>query len=268
MFNKNHATKRSSVWLAMLLIGLAAVSAGAQEQAPEGTSDAALDADAILERVNAAWQGDSFHGIIALEITLGGATKLHRLEVWTLGEALALVRVLEPEIDRNSGYLQLGDELWYYAPAIGSIKLPSIAIGDALFGAGPSLADISHGTLSDDYDVSVVGLPEGSDVPERYFMTLIPHLDAPVVYGKLELWVTTDDVMEQIIYYDQRGEVLQTAEFTDVIELGDRKVATTIVIEDSFGDRTIERIEDPQFDLALDATFFSIETFESWGEAE
>ncbi|GEM_PF-451592 len=268
MFNRTYRIGRPLVWLAMLLIGFAAISAGAQEQAPEGSSDAALDADAILERVNAAWQGDSFHGTIALEITLGSATKLHRLEVWTLGEELALVRVLEPEIDRDSGYLQLGDELWYYAPAIGSIKLPSIAIGDALFGAGPSLADISHGTLSDDYDVSVVGLPEGSDVPESYFLTLIPHLDAPVVYGKLELWITTDDVMERIVYYDQRGEVLQTAEFTDVIDLGDRKFATTIVIEGSFGDRTIERIEGPQFDLELDATFFSIETFESWGEAE
>jgi len=39
-----------------------------------------------------------------------------------------------------------------------------------------------------------------------------------------------------------------------------------ITIEDSYGDRTIERIENPQFDLDLDAMFFSLETFEAWGD--
>lgn len=269
--------KRSIVWLAILLIALTALPALAQEQTPQQGEETALDAEAILERVNAAWQGDSFHGTIRLEITLGGATKLHTLEVWTLGEELALIRVLEPEIDLNSGYLQLGDELWYYSPAVGSIKLPAMAIGDALFGAGPSLADLSHGTLSDDYDASVaIVSPEqdsneaegASEGRESFFLTLIPHLDAPVVYGKLEIWVTADYVMERLVYYDQRGDVLQTADFSDVVEMGDRKFATTILIEDSFGDRTIERIEQPQFDLELDAAFFSIETFEGWGDGE
>jgi len=237
--------------LAALLVGFSAI---AQEDV--------LGAETILDRVNSAWQGDSFHGIIALEIVLSGQTKSHKLEVWTLGEELALIRVLEPEVDLNSGYLQQGDELWYYSPAVGSIKLPAVAIGDALFGAGPSLEDLSHGTLSDDYDASVDVTDDG------FFLTLIPHLDAPVVYGKLEIWVTADYVMERLIYYDQRGDVLQTAEFSDVVEMEDRKFATTITIEDSFGDQTIERIDDPQFDLELDAAFFSIETFEGWGNGE
>jgi hypothetical protein len=250
--------------LAVLLIGFSAI---AQEDA--------LDAEAILDRVNSAWQGDSFHGIISLDIVLAGQTKSHKLEIWTLGEELALIRMLEPEIDFNSGYLQLDDELWYYSPVVGPVKLPAMAIGDALFGAGPSLEDLSRGTLSDNYDVSVVASPDGSgdhegasEGHEGFFLTLIPHLDAPVVYGKLEIWVTADDVMERLIYYDQRGDVLQTAIFSDVVEVGNRKFATTIIIEDAYGDRTIERIEGLQFDLELDATFFSIETFESWGDAE
>ncbi len=222
--------------------------------------DASPSAQEILDRVNETWQGDSFHGIIGLDIILSGQTKSHKLEVWTLGEELALIRILEPEIDLNSGYLQLGDELWFYSPDVGSIKLPSIALGDAVFGAGPSLEDLSRGTLSDDYDVAAENTETG------FFLTLIPHPDAPVVYGKLEIWVTSDFVMERLQYFDQRGEKLQTAVFSDVIVVGDRKFATTIVIEDAFGDRTIQRIEAPQFDLVLDAMFFRLETFEAWGE--
>jgi hypothetical protein len=224
----------------------------------------ALDAETILDRVNAAWQGDSFHGIMSLDIVLGGQTKSHKLEVWTLGEELALIRVLEPEIDRNSGYLQLGDELWYYSPAVGSIKLPTVALGDALFGAGPSLEDLSHGTLSDDYETTVEII--GSEGVSQYFLTLVPHPDAPVVYGKLEITVSADYVMEKLIYYDQREAVVQTATFTDIVDVGSRQFATTITIEDAYGDRTIERIENPQFDLELNALFFSLETFEAWGD--
>jgi len=97
-----------------------------------------------------------------------------------------------------------------------------------------------------------------------YFLTLIPHPDAPVVYGRLEIWVSADYVIEKLIYYDQRGDVLQTADFSDIIEVDKRKFATTIVIEDAYGDKTIQRIEEPQFDLELDASFFSFDTFDSW----
>jgi len=241
---------RIIVWTALLAVVLIGVSAIAQEDA--------LDAGAILSRVNSVWRGDSFHGVIGLDISLDGQTKSYKLEVWTLGQEQTLIRVLEPETDLNSGYLRLGDDLWYYSPAVGSIKLPSVALGDALFGAGPSLDDLSRGTLSDDYDATAESTETG------YFLTLIPHSDAPVVYGKLEIWVSADYVIEKLIYYDQRGEVLQTASFTDIIEVGGRKFSTMIVIEDAYGDKTIERIEDPQFDLELDASFFSLDTFDGW----
>lgn len=246
-----------------LLLVVAALLIGSGLPASAQVQTDSLTAEEILDRVNAAWLGDSFHGILSLDIVLGGQTKSHKLEVWTLGTELALIRVLEPEIDRNSGYLQTGDDLWYYAPGVGSIRLPSMAIGDALFGAGPSLEDLSHGTLSDDYDVALL---TSSDDVGKYFLTLTPHPDAPVVYGRLEISVSSDFVMETLVYYDQRGNVLQTATFSDVVAVGGRYVATTIVIEDAYGDRTVEHIEALQFDLHLDATFFSLDTFETWGD--
>jgi len=247
--------KRIRNALAFLML-LSAVAVSAQTQTES------MSAAEILDQVNSAWQGDSFHAILALDIVLGGQTKSHKLEVWTLGEELALVRVLEPKIDLDSGYLQLGNELWYYAPGIGAIELPSIAIGDALFGAGPSLQDLSHGTLSEEYETVAVGTESG------YFLTLVPNEDAPVVYGKLEISVTSDYIIEELVYYDQRGDVLQTAIFTDVTEEFGRKLAKTIVIEDAFGDRTVERIELAQFDIELDAMFFSLDTFKTWGADE
>jgi len=219
---------------------------------------AALSAEDVLDRVRTAWQGESFHAIVRLEITFAGATKRHALEVWTLGDDYALLRVLEPIDDAGSGYLQIKQELWYYAPAAGAaIQLPSMLLGDALFGAGPSLADLALDTLSDDFDVTADAVEGGTR------LSLVPHPDAPVVYGKLELTVTDEYVITQLVTYDQRGGVVRTATFSDVVEQGGRRVPTRVVVDDASGDRTVQQIVDPEFDLDLDAAFFTIERLES-----
>ena len=219
-------------------------------------SDVPLTADEILDRTRDAWRGDSFHGTLDLQIVLSGQTKSHVLEVWTLGEDLALVRIHHPAEDAGSGYLEADGKLWFYSPLVGNaIELPAVALGTALFGSGPSLDDMSHGTLSDDYNVTLSMIEDGG-----YFLTLIPHPTAPVVYGKLELNVTSEFVMERIVYYDQRGEVLRTALFTDVVDLDGRLVSTYIEIVDAAGDKTIERVIDPEFDLDIDASFFTLDS--------
>jgi len=215
-----------------------------------------LSADEILARARDAWRGESFHGTLSLEIVLSGQTKSHVLEVWTLGEDLTLVRIHEPVEDAGSGYLDANGELWYYSPLLGSaIELPAVALGQALFGSGPSLDDLSHGTLSDEFDVQVSALDD-----EGYSLTLVPHPDAPVVYGKLVIDISSEFVMREIVYYDQRDAILRTALFSDVIDIEGNLMPTTIEIIDATGDRTIERVIDPQFDLDLDASFFTLET--------
>ena len=217
-----------------------------------------LTADEILNRTREVWQGDSFHATLDLQVVLSGQTKSHVLEVWTLGEELALIRIHEPVEDAGAGYLEADGKLWYFSPMLGSaIELPSVALGTALFGTGPSLDDLSHGTLSEDYDTSVEHLED-----DGYFLTLIPHPDAPVVYGRLEIDVTAEFVMTRIVYYDQRGDVLRTAVFSEVTEVNGQLVPTHIEIEDASGDRTIQRVIDPEFNLEIDAGFFTVESLE------
>jgi len=82
-------------------------------------------------------QGESFHAVLRLDLTLSGQTESHVLEVWTLGEDYALIRILPPNPDAGTGYLKVKDDLWYYSPDVGmAIELPAIALGDALLGQG------------------------------------------------------------------------------------------------------------------------------------
>jgi hypothetical protein len=215
-------------------------------------------AEEVLDRTRAAWQGESFHGFAELDVAEGTQTSSFRVEIWTEGEEKALLRILEPEDQAGSGYLMTEDELWYYSPEIGTaVQLPSIALGSSVFGAGPALDDLFRSTLSEDYDVSMTADPSG------YALTLVPHPDTPVVYGQLEIEVRADYALEQIVYYDQRGNVLQTATFSDNVTLADRVLPTTIIIVEANGDTTVQRLIDPEFGVELDPSLFTVESLEN-----
>jgi len=217
-----------------------------------------LTAEQVLDRTRAAWQGDSFHGFAVLDVTQGSQTSSYRFEVWTKGENDALLRILEPADQAGSGYLMTNDELWYYSPQVGSsVKLPSIALGSSVFGAGPALDDLFRSTLSQDYDVTM------TVQSSSYLLTLVPRPDTPVVYGRLEIEADADFVMRQIVYYDQRGGVLQTATFTDDVTLSDRVLSTTITVVEANGDMTVEHVIDPQFGVEIDPSVFTLEFLEN-----
>jgi hypothetical protein len=217
-----------------------------------------LTAFQVVDRVRDNWQGDTFHATVALDVTQGGETRSYRLEVWSQGEDFGLVRFLAPEADAGSGYLMTPDELWYYAPAAGrAVSLPQMALADSLFGSGPAIEDLLHGTLSDKYTATSVR--DGTD----YLLTLTPLPDAPVVYGSLVVRVREDFAILSIVYNDQRGEVLRTAEFSEYVTQAGRILPTLIVVAERNGDRTVERLESPEFGIEIPSAVFTVQFLEA-----
>lgn len=213
-------------------------------------------AEEILEEVRAAWHATSFHSLVLLEVQQGAQTRSWRLEVWSQGEQ-ALVRVLAPQEEAGSGYLILGEEIWYYSPDVGSaIQLPPLALAEGAFGGALALEDVFRGTLTDDYQVASEPQDGG------YLLLLSPNPLALVVYGKLELLVRADFALLEIRYFDQRGELLRVARFSGFLQAEGRPFPTVVVIEEPDGDRTVERMLDPQLGIEIPAEVFTLEFLE------
>lgn len=211
----------------------------------------------VLEAARVMWRGDTFHASVALEVTRGGETTIYHLELWAEGEVRALVRVLAPEDDAGSGYLLLGDELWYYAPALGRpIPLPAIALQEGLFGSGLDLDDVLRGAGAEPYDVTF-----SPDQPEDgYRLVLVPHPGAATVYGRLELSLRSDLALRKVLYFDQRGRVVKTTRVSEFLELPGRVLPRAITIEEASGDRTVVTYERLVIDVPLDPALFTVET--------
>jgi outer membrane lipoprotein-sorting protein len=217
-----------------------------------------LTAFQVMAKARANWQGETLHALVALDVTQGTQSRSYRVEVWSQGETLGLVRFLAPAADAGSGYLMNGDHLWYYAPAAGkAVSLPRMALSDSLFGSGPALEDLLQGTLSDNYDAAMKR--DGTD----YLLTLTPQPQAPVVYGHLDVRIREDFAIVSVDYYDQRGGILRTARFSEYLSLPGRIVATQIMVEEKNGDRSVERLENPEFNVAIDPKVFTVEFLEA-----
>ena len=218
-----------------------------------------LSAEDVLNRARSMWEGESFYGTISLDITMQSQTESYLFEVWTQGTERALLRFQAPKDREGEAYLQVENDLWYYSPELGNaIQLPSIALGEAVLGAGPSLDDLLRKTLTEDYEVTM-----SDDEGGGYSLTLVPHPDAPVVYGELKMRVNADFSLKEIVYYDQRGEIIRTTSFASYLRIDDRVIPTLITVEGSDGDRTVEHLEKVQFGIALPTDFFTVQNLEN-----
>ena len=229
-------------------------------------------AEGLLECARRNWVEGTFHGIIKLELFRPEYSKQYRLEVWSEGAEKALVLVLEPEEDAGSGYLRVGEELWYYHPDVGqAIPLPTSALSESFLGSDASLEDLYRGTLSENYDVALLGgrpasaeeSPQEGDV--IYRLRLVPKPEAPVVYGKLELDVRGSDCAILVIdYYDQRETLIRQARFSGFVTVGEgdrRRVIPTVMTFDDFleeGSRTVETLESYEFDIEIPPERFTL----------
>jgi outer membrane lipoprotein-sorting protein len=259
---------------ALTLLGVAVLLGGtmlspASAQTPTEPPTAAE----LLECARANWVEGTFHGLIRLELFRPDYSKTYRLEVWTEGADKALIRVLEPEEDAGSGYLRVGDDLWYYHPDVGqAISLPPSALSESFLGADASLEDLYRGTLSENYNVELLGSrppseDESTSEGDRiYRLRLLPKPDAPVVYGKLELDVRGSDCAILVIdYYDQRETLIREAKFSEFVQVGaeerERVVPTVMTFDDFLieGSRTIETLESYELDIEIPEERFTLD---------
>ncbi|HAZ27514.1 TPA: hypothetical protein DCY67_02695 [Candidatus Acetothermia bacterium] len=213
----------------------------------------------VLERARAVWTIEAFHAVVRWEITTAEEVQIVEMEVWMAGADRALIRILSPEEERGTGYLLLGENLWYYSPLIGeAIRLPSIARHEGLMGSGMALDDLFRGVLADRYRIEFA-----PDQPETgYALHLVPLPGEPLVYGRLAVTMRADYVVVSIEYYGQREELIRTARFSRFTAIGDRVIPFAMTIEEADGDRTTQTIESLTVDPEIDPAFFTIEHLE------
>lgn len=156
------------------------------------------------------------------------------MEIWSDAEKKAGLAVFHNPGDRGTKYLKLGDELWMFFPnADDLVKISGHMLRQGMMGSDISYSDAMESEkLTELYSFSLIGT-ENIEGRPCYVVEANALPDAKVSYAKRKACVDMQwfvPMREEL--YAASGKLLKVAETKEVRVVGDRHIATHIVMSD------------------------------------
>ncbi len=185
------------------------------------------------------------------------------MKSWSKGDDLALIVVTAPARDRGMGFLKRGNEMWNWQPTIDrTIKLPPSMMLQSWMGSDFTNDDlVKQSSLVVDYTHKLLG-KETIEKRECYKIELTPLEDAPVVWGKVIMWVDTQEYMQlKVEFFDEDGYLVNTMLGKNIKELGGKILPSImeVIPEEEEGYKTIIEYLSLDFNQPKDDNFYSIQ---------
>ena len=221
----------------------------------------AQDITEIIRQADEKFRGESSQGTMTMIIERPTWSREVTMKNWTKGNEYSLIYITAPAKEKGQVFLKRQSEMWNWVPTIERmIKIPPSMMMQSWMGSDFTNDDlVRESSLIEDYDQKLVG-EETIDGYECYKAELIPKDDAPVVWGKLIMWVSKQDYLWlKAEYYDEDGYLVNTEILSDIKKMDDRIMPTRLemIPADEEGNKTIMIFEDIKFNVDLDESFFS-----------
>lgn len=215
----------------------------------------------MVSRAEQTLRGDSNRMRLELRVVTPTWNRTYTLHSWMRGRDRTLIRVLEPVKQRGEGYLKLAFQLWTHIPKVErTILIPPSSMLQPFLGSDFSYDDLIRASgWDEDYEHRVVG-EEAVGGEQAVVILLDPKPEAPVVYGRLKLWLRKgDSVPLKEEFYDERNTPLKTMWFREIQSKGGHEIPTRweMVNHRVGGRKTIVTILEAQFDLPISESFFT-----------
>ncbi|GEA60824.1 outer membrane lipoprotein-sorting protein [Vibrio comitans] len=237
-----------SLWL-LLLLPLHSVNA------------TTLSASEVVRLSDQQMRGESGYSEMTMTIIRPTWSRSMSMKSWNKGLDLSLVLVTAPAKDKGSASLKRHNEMWNWIPSIEKvIKIAPSMLGQSWMGSDFTNDDlINQSSIVVDYQHAFVGNEE-VEGKECYVIDAIAKPDAPVVWDKVRLWISKDNLLQRKIeFYDEFEELVNTMETFNIKSMGGRNVASKMLMmpADKEGHQTEIEIHAAQFNFDIDDAFFS-----------
>jgi hypothetical protein len=237
-----------------LLLGLG------NAQAAEVTTEKAINPTQLIKRAEDQALGKTFRGKLKMQIKRPDAEREMTILSWTDGHEKAMVKIAEPAKDQGIGNLRLDLNLWQYLPKVDRlIKIPPSLMLQSWMGSDFTNDDLVRtSSTTRDYEHKFAGY-EKIDGVQVAKIILTPKPDAPVVWGKLEMWIEPKRAITmRQDFYSEQGELLKRMTGTKVKKFGTHTIASRLEMKTikKNSSTTIEYLE-ARFDEKLDQSVFN-----------
>ena len=221
----------------------------------------AQDITEIIKKADEKFRGTSSKGEMTMIIQRPTWSREVSMKNWTLGNDYSMIYITAPAKEKGQVFLKRHNEMWNWVPSIERmIKIPPSMMMQSWMGSDFTNDDlVRESSLVKDYSQKLIG-EETIDGYDCYKAELTPHPDAPVVWGKILMWVSKEDYYWlKAEYYDEENKLVNTEVLSDIQQMDDRKMPTRLemIPADEEGNKTILIFKDMKFNVNLDESFFS-----------
>jgi outer membrane lipoprotein-sorting protein len=221
------------------------------------------DATEIIRKADERMKGTSSQGTMTMQIIRPKWSREITMESWSKGNDYSLVIINSPARDKGTGFLKRDKELWSWQPRIDRvIKMPPSMMLQSWMGSDFTNDDlVRESSIVEDYthnllgDTTIIGL-------EAWKLELIPKEDAPVVWGRIEAYISKENEYQLLFkYYDEDNFLVNTMELSEIKTMGDRKIPTRLemIPAENPDQKTVVIYEQFEFDLEIEEAFFSVQ---------
>ena len=223
----------------------------------------AQNATEIIRKADEKMQGKSNNAEMTMTIHRPDWQREVKIKSWAKGQELSLILITAPARDKGAAFLKREKELWNWQPRIDRvIKLPPSMMMQSWMGSDFTNDDlVKQSSIVTDYYHELLGDTTIGQY-DCYKIVLTPKEDAPVVWGKIEAYITQKDFLQKLIrYYDEEEYLVNTMVLSDIRDMGGRTIPTRLemIPADEVGQKTVISYEHMAFDIDIPDQFFSLQ---------
>ena len=187
-----------------------------------------ITAKEIVKKSYDLMQGQSNYSEVTMTIHRPKWDRTLSFKSWMKGTKYALIYVTSPAQEAGQVFLKRGNEMWNWLPSIGRIiKIPPSMMMQSWMGSDLTNDDlVKESSIVNDYEHKILG-KEIISGHNCYKIEMVPHENAPVVWGKIITWISKRiSITLKNEYYDESGDLINREEISDIRDVGDRTIPT------------------------------------------
>lgn len=223
----------------------------------------AQDATEIIQKMDEKMRGESLKAEMSMTIVRPDWERTISMKSWSRGNEYSLILITAPARDEGMAYLKRGNEIWNWVPSVGrTIKMPPSMMMQSWMGSDFTNDDlVRESSVVTDYEHEIAG-EETIEGYECYKIEMTPKPDAPVVWERVDVWVSKDEYLQlRSEFYDEFGDLINVMKGMNVKEFDGRMIPARMemIPQDKEGHKTVMEYQSMEFNESISENFFSVQ---------
>ncbi len=215
----------------------------------------------IVQKSQDKVNGKSNKGVMKMTVLRPSWSREVEMKVWSLGEDYYMIYITAPSRDKGQVFMKRHNDMWNWMPSINRmIKIPPSMMSQSWMGSDFTNNDLMRmNSYVNDYTHKITD-EEDINGYSCYKIELNPKPDAPVVWGKVNIWISKEEYFQmQFEFFDEELELVNKEVCSNIKQFGDRKLPSKMKMTpmDKPGNQTIIEISDMEYDVNMPESFFS-----------